>query len=100
MAAAEWLVANKYTSKEKLAINGGSNGGLLVGAVETQRPELFGAVLAQVGVMDMLRFDKFTIWMAWKDDYGSPSGNEAEFRAIYRYSPVHNVRPGLSIRRR
>ena len=95
VAAAEWLVANGYTSRERLAINGGSNGGLLVGAVETQRPELFGAVLAQVGVMDMLRFDRFTIGWAWKDDYGSPSGNEAEFRAIYKYSPLHNVRPGV-----
>ena len=95
IAAADWLVTNKYTSREKLAINGGSNGGLLMGAVETQRPEMFGAVLAQVGVMDMLRFDKFTIGWAWKDDYGSPSGNEAEFRAIYKYSPVHNVRPGV-----
>ncbi len=92
IAAAEWLVTNKYTSRDKLAINGGSNGGLLVGAVETQRPELFGAVLAQVGVMDMLRFDKFTIGWAWKDDYGAPSENETEFRAIYKYSPVHNVR--------
>ena len=95
IAAADWLVANKYTSKGKLAINGGSNGGLLMGAVETQRPDLFGAVLAQVGVMDMLRFDKFTIGWAWKDDYGAPSDNEAEFRAIYKYSPVHNVRPGV-----
>ncbi len=96
IAAAEWLVANKYTSPRKLAINGGSNGGLLMGAVETQRPELFGAVLAQVGVMDMLRFDKFTIGWAWKADYGAPSENEAEFHAIYKYSPVHNVRPGMT----
>lgn len=96
VAAAEWLVANKYTSREKLAINGGSNGGLLMGAVETQRPELFGAVLAQVGVMDMLRFDKFTIGWAWKADYGAPSENAAEFQAIYKYSPLHNVRPGVT----
>ncbi len=96
IAAAEWLVANKYTSRERLAINGGSNGGLLVGAVETQRPDLFGAVLAQVGVMDMLRFDKFTIGWAWKADYGAPSENAEEFRAIYKYSPVHNVRSGVN----
>ncbi len=96
LAAAKWLVENKYTSKERLAINGGSNGGLLVGAVETQRPELFGAVLAQVGVMDMLRFDKFTIGWAWKADYGAPSENEAEFQAIYKYSPLHRVRPGVT----
>jgi prolyl oligopeptidase len=95
IAAAQWLVANKYTSSPKLAISGGSNGGLLVGAVETQRPELFGAALIAVGVMDMLRFDKFTIGWAWKDDYGSPCDNKAEFEAIYRYSPLHNLHSGV-----
>ncbi len=94
IACAERLIADRYTSAERLAINGGSNGGLLVAAVSLQRPELFGAVLAQVGVLDMLRFDKFTIGYAWKPDYGSPSENEAEFRAILQYSPLQNVRPG------
>jgi prolyl oligopeptidase len=93
IAAAEWLVANGYTRPQKLAIQGGSNGGLLVGAVMTQRPELFGACLPAVGVMDMLRFHKFTEGRTWVDDYGS-SDNPAEFQTLLKYSPYHNIRPG------
>ena len=93
IAAAEWLIAEKVTSRAKLAIQGGSNGGLLVGAVMTQRPELFGACLPAVGVMDMLRFHKFTEGRTWVDDYGS-SDDAEQFRALLAYSPYHNIRPG------
>ena len=94
IAAAEWLVEHRYTRPDRLAIQGGSNGGLLVGAVMTQRPELFGACLPLVGVMDMLRFHKFTEGRQWVDDYGS-SDDPREFKALLAYSPYHNIKPGV-----
>ncbi len=93
IAAAEWLIANRYSSPPRLAIGGGSNGGLLVGACLAQRPELFGAALPAVGVMDMLRFHKFTIGWAWTSDYGSADDAD-EFKALFAYSPYHNLKPG------
>jgi prolyl oligopeptidase len=94
IAVAEWLCKEKYTKPAKLAVQGGSNGGLLVGAVMTQRPDLFGACLPAVGVMDMLRFQKFTAGRFWVDDYGS-SDNPEEFKALYAYSPYHNLKTGV-----
>lgn len=93
IAAAEWLIENKYTTPKKLGIQGGSNGGLLVGACMTQRPELYGACLPAVGVMDMLRFHQFTAGRFWVDDYGC-ADNPEEFKALVAYSPYHNLEGG------
>jgi prolyl oligopeptidase len=93
IAVAEQLIKEKYTSPAKLGIMGGSNGGLLVGAVMEQRPDLFAVALPAVGVMDMLRYDKFTGGRAWVTEYGS-SSNPSQFQVLLKYSPLHNVKPG------
>jgi prolyl oligopeptidase len=94
ISAAEYLIAQHWTSPQHLGINGRSNGGLLIGAVEEQRPELFAAAVPQVGVMDMLRFRDFTVGKGWESDFGSVD-NPDEFKAIYAYSPLQNVKPGV-----
>ncbi len=96
IAAAQMLIDRKLTSTPKLAANGGSNGGLLVGAVLTQRPDLFGATIPEVGVLDMLRFQKFTVGKAWITDYGSSEASADQFKTLYAYSPYHNVKDGTS----
>ena len=95
IATAEWLVENKYTNPKKLAITGGSNGGLLVAACMLQRPSLFGAVVSQVPVTDMLRYHKFTIGRYWIPEYGNAEASAEHFKFLYAYSPLHNVKAGL-----
>ncbi len=95
IAAGEWLIANKYTSTEKLAINGGSNGGLLTGACLVQRPDLYGAVVCEVPVIDMLRYHRFTVGRYWVPEYGDAEHDAEHFTFLYAYSPLHNVKEGV-----
>lgn len=95
MAAADYLVVNKYTSRKRLGIMGGSNGGLLIGAVITQRPDICQVAFPEVGVMDMLRFQKFTSGVFWTSEYGS-SDSASQFQTLYKYSPLHNIKPNVS----
>ena len=97
IACAEYLIANNYTSADYLALNGGSNGGLLVGAVVNQRPDLFRVAIPQVGVMDMLRYHLFTIGWNWASDYGTSEDDEAMFKALYAYSPLHTIQSGENV---
>ncbi len=95
IACGEYLIRNGYTSRQHLAIGGGSNGGLLVGAVMTQRPDLIGAAIPEVGVLDMLRYHQFTIGWGWAPEYGR-SDDSSQFAWLHRYSPLHNIKPGTS----
>ena len=95
IGATEYLIKEKYTNSQKTAIRGGSNGGLLVGAAMTQRPELFKVALPEVGVMDMLRFHKFTVGWGWAVEYGN-ADSASQFPYLYKYSPYHNLKPGVS----
>lgn len=95
IACGEWLIDKKYTSKKKLAIRGRSNGGLLTGACMVQRPDLYGAVISQVGVLDMLRYHKYTIGRFWIPEYGDAENNEEHFKFLFKYSPLHNIRCGV-----